>query len=172
METTKHQLPEDVQIFLTNLKHYLDKPLYFYGSIQRSDFISGSDLDICIFTDNENSTIEKLSHYLNTPKYKFKKIILKYSKDHTIIYGHKLVYVTTDISLPIEFAIYNEKNKIKILHDNNSRVILPVYASFLLIILKTIFYKLHLINIKTYAKLKEFCFTTLIGKEKNTFIKI
>ena len=60
METTKNKLPEDVQLFLNNLKQYLDKPIYFYGSIQRPDYMSGSDLDVDIFTDNEISTIEKL----------------------------------------------------------------------------------------------------------------
>ena len=94
METTKHKLPNDVQLFLTNLKHYLDLPLYFYGSIQRHDFINGSDLDVDIFTDNESSTIQKLSHYLNRPKSHFKKTIAKYNNDptHTIIYGHKFQY--------------------------------------------------------------------------------
>jgi hypothetical protein len=33
MEYTKHKLPEDMQIFLTNLKEYIELPLYFYGSI-------------------------------------------------------------------------------------------------------------------------------------------
>ena len=137
METTKNKLPEDVQLFLNNLKQYLDKPIYFYGSIQRPDYMSGSDLDVDIFTDNEISTIEKLSHYLDIPNYKFKKTISKYNNDHTVIYGHKIMYISKELSLPIEFSIYNEKYKTHVLNEHNSKVNLPFYITvFLIVILK------------------------------------
>lgn len=172
METTKHKLPEDVELFLNNLKQYLDKPIYFYGSIQRPDFVKGSDLDVDIFTDNESSTIEKMSHYLDIPNNKFKKTISKYGNDFTVIYGHKIMYESPDLSLPIEFAIYNEKNKKKVLYQHNSKVNLPFYITFMLLILKTIYYKLHLINKKTYAKIKLTILSTFIGREPDYFIKI
>ena len=171
METTKNKLPKDVYLFLNNLKTYLGTTLYFYGSIQRSDYMSGSDLDICIFTDNEISTIEKMSHYLNIPNYKFKKTISKYNDDLAIIYGHKLMYDFSELSLPIEFAIYNEKNKKNVLNEHNSKVDLPFYISVLLLIIKTIYYRFHLINIKTYKKIKRFIFS-LMNKKKDYFILI
>ena len=141
METTKNKLPEDVQLFLNNLKQYLDKPIYFYGSIQRPDFVKGSDLDVDIFTDNEISTIEKMSHYLDIPNYIFKKTISKYGNDHTIIYGHKIMFKSLELSLPIEFSIYNEKNKTQVLNEHNSKVELPFDITVALLILKTIYYK-------------------------------
>ena len=172
METTKNKLPEDVQLFLNNLKLFLDKPLYFYGSIQRPDFVKGSDLDVAIFTDNETSTIEKLSHYLDIPNYKFKKTISKYNNDYTVIYGHKIMYESPELNLPIEFSIFNEKNKKQVLHQHNSKVDLPFYITFALLILKTIYYKLHLIEQKTYANFKNTILTTFIGRSNDYFIKI
>jgi len=172
METTKNKLPEDVELFLNNLKQYLDKPLYFYGSIQRPDYMNGSDLDVDIFTDNEISTIEKMSHYLNIPNYKFKKTISKYGNDHTVIYGHKIMYISKELSLPIEFAIYNEKNKKQVLYQHNSKVELPFYITFALLILKTIYYKLHLIDQPTYANFKNTILSTFIGRTNDYFIKI
>ena len=172
METTKNKLPEDVEIFLHNLKQYLDKQLYFYGSVQRPDFVKGSDLDISIFTDNEISTIEKLSHYLDIPNYKFKKTISKYNNDHTVIYGHKIMYETPELSLPIEFSIYNEKNKKQVLQQHNSKVDLPFYITFMLLILKTIYYKLHLIKQPMYANIKNTILSTFIGRNNDYFIKI
>ena len=172
METTKNKLPEDVQLFLNNLKQYLDKPIYFYGSIQRPDFVKGSDLDVDIFTDNEISTIEKMSHYLDIPNYTFKKTISKYSNNPSVIYGHKIMFKSPELSLPIEFSIYDEKYKTQVLNEHNSKVELPFYITVALLILKTIYYKLHLIEQKTYAKIKNTILTTFIGRTKDYFIKL
>ena len=172
METTKHKLPEDVQKFLKNLKHYLNKPLYFYGSIQRYDYFNGSDVDIDIFTDNESSTIDKISHYLNIPKHSFKKTISKYNKDYSIIYGHKIMYNTGNLSIPIEFSIYNEKNKNQVLYQHNSKIDIPFYVSFLLIILKKCYYNFHLIDQKSYSNVKHILLSTFLGKTNDYFIKI
>ena len=172
METTKNKLPEDVQLFLNNLKQYLDKPIYFYGSIQIPDFVKGSDLDVDIFTDNESSTIEKLSHYLNRPKNHFKKTISKYNNDHNVIYGHKLQYISKELSIPLEFAIYNEKNKKQILYQHNSKTELPIYVSILLIILKKCYYTFHFISLKTYASTKKILLSKFIGREPDIFIRI
>ena len=172
METTKNKLPKDVYLFLNNLKKYLGTTLYFYGSIQRPDFVKGSDLDVDIFTDNEISTIEKMSHYLDIPNYIFKKTISKYGNDHTIIYGHKIMFKSPELSLPIEFSIYNEKNKTQVLYQHNSKVELPFYITIALLILKTIYYKLHLIEQKTYAKIKNTILSTFIGRTNDYFIKI
>ena len=133
MESTKHKLPEDIQIFLTNLKQYIEVPLYFYGSIQREDYFKGSDIDIDIFTDNVDSTIEKLSHYLDIHKNKFDKTLIQYNKKD-IAYGHKVMHKSSNLSLPIEFCIYDNKYKSIVLHENTSKIELPIYVSISLII--------------------------------------
>ena len=46
------------------MQEYLDTKLYFYGSVQRNDYIDNvSDIDICIFSDNIDSTILKVQQY-------------------------------------------------------------------------------------------------------------
>lgn len=169
MEYTKHKLPEDMQIFLTNLKEYIELPLYFYGSIQRDDYFSESDIDIDIFTDNETSTIERLSHYLNTNKDKFSKTITKYGKN--VVFGYKIMHKSDELSFPIEFCIYNTKYKSIVLHENTSKIELPIYISFALVILKFLFYKLKIVDSPTYIYTKRHLLSTCIGKPVDTFIK-
>ena len=170
MESTKHKLPENMQIFLTNLKEYIELPLYFYGSIQRYDYFSGSDIDIDIFTDNEDSTIEKLSHYLDIDKHKFDKTLIQYGNTD-IAYGHKIMHKSDKLSLPIEFCVYNNKYKQVVLRENTSKNELPLYVTASLIILKYLFYTLKAVNSKTYIYVKKHLLSTCIGKPVDTFIK-
>ena len=121
---------------------------------------------------NYLKNIEQISNYLNIPKYWFKKTISKYNNDHTVIYGHKIMYESPELSLPIEFAIYNEKNKTQVLYQHNSKVELPFYITIALLILKTIYYKLQLIDNKTYSKIKNTILSTFIGRTNDYFIKI
>jgi hypothetical protein len=169
METTKNKLPEDVELFLSNLKTYLDLPIYFYGSVQRSDFVKGSDIDIAIFTDNESSTIEKMSHYLHMPKSQFTKTLSNHNNDQ-VIYGYITKY--KKLSCPIDFTIYTNKYKKEIIHDYTLRFNLPLYISGLLIILKFIHYKMHAINMVTYNRIKKQILTTFIGKSPDLFIRL
>ena len=61
MDDIKNNLTQNEEVFFENLSLYIDKEIYFYGSIWRHDYIKGkSDIDIDIFTDNESSTIQKL----------------------------------------------------------------------------------------------------------------
>ena len=69
METTRNELPIKLKRFLDKLSDYLDTPLYYYGSIQRKDYVAGqSDIDVSIFTDNEHSVIAKMCHYLRVKR--------------------------------------------------------------------------------------------------------
>jgi len=78
METTKNKLPENYNIFFNNMSNYLDTKIYYYGSVQRQDYLyNSSDIDIDIFTENELSTIYKLIHFLDIKKNKFQNLFLK-----------------------------------------------------------------------------------------------
>lgn len=73
-----NRLTQNEKIFFDNLSNYIDKKIYFYGSIQRPDYIKGkSDIDIDIFTDNESSTIQKLCNFLNKKKVILEKYFIK-----------------------------------------------------------------------------------------------
>ena len=65
MNKIRDDFPEDLKKFFINLQNYLDTELYFYGSVIRNDYVKNkSDVDLCIFTDNEQSILNKLKFYL------------------------------------------------------------------------------------------------------------
>ena len=65
MDIPNKKLTENQKQFFDNLSIFINKPVYFYGSINRPDYIPGkSDIDIDIFADNENSTTQLLSNFL------------------------------------------------------------------------------------------------------------
>lgn len=151
--TIKNKLTVPEKIFVENLSMYIDKPLYFYGSILRSDYIKGkSDIDIDIFTDNTSSTIQKIGNLLNVKKYQFKKFILKI--DNLIVNGYKIKY--KDDYINTEISVYDEKYKNIILKEHNIGYNLPLYASIALFIIKQLFYNFKLISSKTYKNCKRF----------------
>ena len=124
METPKNKLTPKEKQFLDGLSEYLDTKLFYYGSIQRDDYIPGkSDIDVNIFTDNESSTISKLQHYLHVRKKDFQKIVWKVYNANKVVTGYKIKYQNSFIKL--EASIYNEKYKFIILKDHNSQLDLP-----------------------------------------------
>jgi hypothetical protein len=171
MEYTKHKLPDDVTIFLNNLKEYIGEPIYFYGSIQRSDYYSGSDIDIDIFSNNVDELVIKLSHYLKTSKRRFKKVVQHLDISNKTVFGYK-VYYDKNISSPIEISIYSTKDKQTILAEHSLKLNIPFYISWLLIILKFLYYTLHIVNDDYYKYYKKQLLSTCIGLPQNTFIKI
>ena len=94
METTKNKLSSYEKNFFDKLRNYIDKPIYFYGSIQRDDYFSQkSDIDIDIFSDNEISTLHMVQNFLNLGKNEFKKSVYKMDKTNKVIPGYKGKYI-------------------------------------------------------------------------------
>ena len=151
MNKIKHKLNDNQREFVHNLSQYINTPLIFYGSILRNDYVPNkSDIDVAIFTDNENSTIHKLSDFFNIEKTDFKKIIYKIKSK--VAYGYKYMYDNQDIK--IEISIYNNKFKKIISDDYVICENLPYYISWMLIILKCLYYHLGFISIDMYRKYK------------------
>ena len=89
MNTIRDDLPKDFKNFFKRLENYLDTDLYFYGSINRDDYVHDkSDIDIAIFTDNEYSTMAKLQHFLKVKRNAFDKVVWKL--EGKMIYGYKI----------------------------------------------------------------------------------
>jgi hypothetical protein len=173
MEYTKHKFTDYEKAFFNKLSNYLDTKLYFFGSIQRYDYFPGlSDIDVDVFTVNENSTIAKLSNYLKVDKHEFKKVIWKLNSTGEIVNGYKFMYKDLINNLVVEFSIYNEKHKKDIMNEHNAKSDIPFYATFFLIILKFLFYKLHIIPDEWYIKGKKIVLGPLIGKEYDHFVKL
>lgn len=139
--------------FIHNLSNYINTPLIFYGSILRNDYIpEKSDIDIAIFTDNENSIIYTLCDFLNMSKSDFKKIVYKINSN--VVYGYKSVY--NNPKLNIELSIYNNKDKTIIANTHHTCEHLPYHIEWMLIIIKCLYYRLGFISIITYKKCKNF----------------
>lgn len=173
METTRNKLTEQEKTFFNKLSNYLDTKLYFFGSIQRGDYFpSSSDIDVDIFTDNENSTITKMMNFLNLDRRNFKKIVWKLNNFNNLAHGYKVMYKNIQNNFSVEFSIYNEKYKHEILYEHNDKLVLPFYATILLIILKFLFYTLHIIPAKWYTKSKNFILSTMLFKNNDHFVVI
>ena len=169
METTKNDLPQNVKVFFNKLSEYLDTKLLYYGSVQRSDYIpEKSDIDVEIFTDNEESVLTKMQHFLHVKKSDFEKVV--WQLNDTIIYGYKLKYENKEEKIIAEFSVYNEKFKKPILKEHTNKFVLPFYISILLYILKFFFYQLPLLTPKLYAKIKRFILNTLMGEDTSKFL--
>jgi predicted nucleotidyltransferase len=111
----------------------LDTELYFYGSVNRSDYVHNkSDIDIAIFTDNEYSIMTKLQHYLHVKHDAFDKIVWKL--EGTIVYGYK-IKCDKHTNSKCEIAIYNNDFKEIILKDMRKYNSIPFHIGILLFIL-------------------------------------
>ena len=170
METTRNELPIKLKRFLDKLSNYLDTPLYYYGSIQRKDYVAGqSDIDVSIFADNENSVISKMCHYLLVKRKDFKTIIIKNSGE--IVYGYKIKYKTESKNdkgeaIVCEFAIYNTVFKTPLMEFYHKINNVPLFILFLLYILKQVFYVFPIISKKKYTDIKNYIFADLYLKIK------
>jgi predicted nucleotidyltransferase len=155
METTRNKLTPYSKHFFDNLSNYLDTKMYFFGSIQRSDYFpNSSDIDVDIFTDNEPGTIMKIQNLLNIDRTSVHKFVYKLDSSNKMVYGHKVQY--KDEHLATEFLIFNEKDKQNVIRDHSSKFVLPFYISYLLVILKFMYYKLQLLPKNLYVKVKRF----------------
>ena len=171
MDTTKNKLSPETMAFFKGLSNYIDTKILFFGSVQRADYFSGlSDIDVDIFTDNEYSTMKKMQHYLHVPKKNFKKIIWHLDPNNRLVTGYKMMYKNPKKGILVEFSIYNEKYKEDVLREHNKKSVLPFYASWLLIILKFLFYKIQLLSKETFNYLKKKILTLAIGYPEEAFI--
>ena len=162
METTKNELTPRQKKFLDGLSDYLETKLYYYGSIQRSDYVTGkSDIDVDIFTENEESTIAKLQHYLHVHKKEIKKILWKVRKHNKLTQGYKIKYKNDFLNA--EFSIYNDKYKEYILYEHKNKFNLPFVYAYLLNILKIIYYQLGIIPTPYYVYLKRKILNLSVG---------
>ena len=176
METTKHELSPYETIFLNKLSNYLNTKIYFFGSIQRYDYLPGiSDIDVDIFTDNVSRTISQIQNYLNIDKKITIKFIYKIDKNNSeykIVNGHKIQYEDPKNSLSVEFSIYDEKFKDLILPEHNRKSSLPFFVTFFLVIIKYLFYVLAIIPDNIYTYLKNFLMNTCIDGKDAEFVSL
>lgn len=166
----REDLPRNIKDFFYNLKNYLDSELYFYGSINRSDYIHGkSDIDLAIFTDNEYSLINRLQHFLHAQKNDFKKVLWKL--EGQMIYGFK-IKCDPDLldGAECEIAIYNNdfKDLLKFEFQRNDNV--PIFLFIILYILKFFHYTFPIIPKNIYVKIKRIMFNKIMNRKESEFL--
>jgi predicted nucleotidyltransferase len=134
MNAIRDDFTPKLKKFFINLQNYLDTDIYFYGSVNRPDYVAGkSDIDIAIFTDNEYSIMTKLQHYLHIPRKAFDKVVWKL--EGQMIYGYKLKcekYVSLNEAKKCEIAIYNNDFKDILMKEFYN--IIPFHISILFFI--------------------------------------
>jgi predicted nucleotidyltransferase len=166
MNTIRDDFPKDVKDFFKRLENYLDTDLYFYGSVNRSDYVHNkSDIDIAIFTDNEYSTISKLQHFLHVKRNAFDKVIWKL--DGKMIYGYK-IKCEKYMDIKCEIAIYNNDFKNILIKEISQYNSVPPHIAILLFILKTMYYTFPIISQETYSSYKRYIFNEIMLQKKNT----
>jgi hypothetical protein len=171
METTKNNLPDYIKKFFDGLSHYLNTKLLYYGSVQRNDYFPGkSDIDVDIFTDNVDSTINKMQHYLHVERKKFKKFVWVVNIGNQFTTGYKIFYRDPSGKFSAEFSIYDEKYKTVILQEHLSKTDLPIHATILLVILKFLYYNMTLIDSSYFKYLKKKILTLCIGRPDDRFL--
>lgn len=172
MECTRNKLNNNQYKLLKKIQNYLDTPLYFYGSVQRPDYIHNySDIDIDIFSNNEKNTMLLLQQLLTIHKTNFHNFIYKIY-NNKIIKGYKLKYEDVENNIYLELSIYNEKDKQDIISEHNRKNKLPWIITILLIIIKTLYYKLHIISIYTYRHTKDFLMSFCIDGHFAEFVTL
>lgn len=166
MNKIRNDFPPDIKKFFIDLKNYLDEELYFYGSVNRSDYIHGkSDIDVAIFTDNEYSVIGKLQHFLHVKRDAFDKIVWKLNGK--MIYGYK-IKCDKYIDSKCEIAIYNNDFKNILLSEMKTYDTIPFHIAILLFIIKSLYYTFPILSYKNYSYYKRYIFNDLYLNKKNT----
>lgn len=162
----RDDFPKNVKDFFRRLENYLDTNLYFYGSVNRDDYIHDkSDIDIAIFTDNEYSTITKLQHFLHVKRDAFDKVVWKL--EGNMIYGYK-IKCEKYIRIKCEIAIYNSDFKDVLLKEIRQYNSVPTHITLLLYILKLIYYTFPIISEKTYSSYKRYIFNEIMLQKRDT----
>jgi predicted nucleotidyltransferase len=166
MNKIRDDFPPDIKQFFVSLQNYLDTDLYFYGSVNRSDYVHGkSDIDVAIFTDNEYSTMAKLQHFLHVKRNAFDKIVWKL--EGKMIYGYK-IKCDKYINSKCEIAIYNNDFKEYLLNEITKYDKVPFHVAIMLFILKTFYYTFPILSLQTYMTWKRFIFNDIMLNKKDT----
>ena len=71
----------------------------------------------------------------------FKQIVWRFSHNGNLIYGTKMEYDSKN-SGPIEISIYNSKDKDSVMKYHRDKIVLPIYVSIMMYILKMLYYSI------------------------------
>ena len=137
METTRNNLPQPINVYFNKLSTYLETKLYFFGSVQRIDYLEKeSDIDTVIFTDNMESMLSKIQNFLNIDRRRINSFVSTEIITGRVHNGYKVMYSGDDIDFKFELLIYDSNCKQEMLDFYETVNNIPTYASILLLLLK------------------------------------
>jgi hypothetical protein len=167
LEEVKEKLTKPQYDFFLQLKEQIDLPLYFLGSITRSDYIKDkSDLDIEIFTDNINTPKIKIEYLFDYYQRKDKNSFIVFEINNVKISGYKYYFQDKQRGIRFDFTIYNLASKNTVLYHRNIEKNIPYLFSIFLFMIKFLYYHLHIISNTTYSNFKKI-FWKLYNPEKS-----
>lgn len=156
METTRNPLTPQQKSFFLSLRNFLDTPVYYFGSIQRLDYIPGySDIDALVFTDNFSEMKYKLTTFLKKDSSDFKRIVKHVGNQ--VFVGYKIFFKDPIQSVLAEITVFANKDKdlyLKIQREVKDSV--PLGIMLVMYIVKLFYYRLELISNATYKKMKAY----------------
>ena len=154
-EEIKDKLTQPQYNFFYELKEYVELPIYFIGSILRYDYFKGySDLDVDIFSPDPDSTKLKIKNFLNSEK---KDRIIFININKYPMSGYKFYYNNSfkdEKKVEFDLSIFKESTKHILLETRFTYCEIPFVVLVYFLIIKTLHYRIGLINDKLYTKLK------------------
>lgn len=168
------KLPVYTITLLQNLESYLDTSLYFYGSIQRNDYIqNNSDIDIDIFAVNKESMALNAYAFLSmSGTVSDSKCIYMLEKDSIVVEGIKLNYKHFTKPIQIELSVYSIQDKDNMNHYHASKINIPMYISTPLYVLKYIYYNWHIIPKWMFKACKNLLINNSAGKNNAQYVTL
>ena len=153
----KDKLNENQYEYFLELQTQIDTPLYFIGSITRSDYIKDkSDIDIEVFTDNILSTKLKVDYLFNYYEKNIENKIIVFDINNVSFSGYKYFFRNKKKDVQFDFTLYKTECKKNLLYHRNIETNIPLSISIYLIIIKFLYYRLQIINKNTVSFLKKF----------------
>jgi hypothetical protein len=150
----KDKLSNEQYLYFLELQEKIELPLFFMGSITRSDYIKGkSDLDIEVFTDNIASTKEKLNYLFNYYETQKENIIIIFKIKDVPFSGYK--YTVNNSGIQFDLTLYKKESEKTILYYRTREINVPLTISAFLIIIKFLHYSLNIINKRNYYLIKK-----------------
>ena len=147
-----HKLTPEQLIFFLKLNNILNGRLQFFGSIARKDFTIGkSDVDVQIFSENSQSDLLILSHFLQENGVDFISRFVKFKPNPLYtISGFKH---TIKSPFKSDILVFDANNEDILTMQYKRAIVIPFVYLLLLKILKMCL-KINLISQETFVSLK------------------
>jgi predicted nucleotidyltransferase len=147
-----HKLTPEQLIFFLKLNNILNGRLQFFGSIARKDFTIGkSDVDVQIFSENSQSDLLILSHFLQENGVDFISRFVKFKPSPLYtISGFKH---TIKSPFKSDILVFDANNEDILTMQYKRAIVIPFVYLLLLKILKMCL-KINLISQETFVSLK------------------